>query len=774
VAEFVRLATSVSFRGESRRGVGEVVSLASAAIAAHDLDTPPTETYVTGWASLISWAHTHAKAENRAQWHPLTLLTWSSGQAMPAYPLGERLTLGECLAATRAATDVLVTALSTANALSDWASFSHPGWNVELVIREAVGAGTVDRDPLFEHAFAALSRDDRANNQRVIVGVLRGLDPTQDEIRQHVALLLHVLPTAHGSVTKALVELAVRSGIADDDMIALSAIILARPEKAQKRTLLAHVAKMDSGARDVILGLAASSDDAALALKARSLLGARESSDSTPDRQPVAAGMPAWTHRTEPFRPGLFAAYSPNEAGLDQARSDEETWSRITTEAAYLDLVVRFARRDLSGLRTAAKAGLPPSWYSHVRTPFLLHQWATAGGAHRSYERTSTSYQYSGRPGEPIVEQRTFTMPPPAHLLFTDRLVEESLTRLGQLGELLSTPTRSDGILDVAELAERVRRARAVGYAPYDLVQALLRLGPTTPSDADCFDGLAMAPSGSAGATRKWLPRRAPQGGRDGVEVIRGWLSAGGWRPRNVDFPALEPRTSRLALPLPDWLLALDGVAEMCAPMGDMRRAWGTDEPGPFLGVCPHDAEHLAAMIARRGDQDSVFHAQRLPLIVWSAGPIGSAVHHHLARLLAHPRVDSRLLAAQHAATLAQHGRLSPDLLRDRTLALFHHGELSLARAAHGWAELAALSSLGVVAPAWLATLDAACSASKKPAGLADLLRSTRQIAPVFAHRRPSEWLPDSVRDTADARGSTKAAVEARALVEALQQGDTA
>lgn len=776
-AEFVALAAEAAFRGESQRGVGEVVSVASAAVVAFSLPVPTTETYVRGWASLVESAHIASSSDNGGQWQPLPLLTVADGRVRPAYALGKSLTLGGVLANTPAVAKILEAAVTTPNVLNEWASFSEVGWRVQEAIREAVASGVVDRGPLLDGVFLAFSRDDRANNQRVLAEMLAGLDPTPEEVRARSALILHVLPTVHGGVTRVLLGLALGADLPEDELVELGTVILARPEKAQKTTLLRHLATSPRGAAEALLAMAADSDDATLAAKAQSLLGAVApgGAGALVSQPTSAAGLPPWSHRVEPFLPESFVPFPATGAGLDQARSDDETWSRITTDSAYLDLVVRFAHRDLHAFRSVVSEAPDPSRYSHVRTPHLVHQWVKTGAVQRSYESTMTSYRSDGAGGFEVAEERSIVSLPPAHLIFTDRLVEETLPRLGTIGTLLSTPSRSDGTLDVAVLADRVRGARDVGYGPYDLVQALLRVGRTAPGDVRLFDGLALGTSASTSKAPWWsLRRREPGIGPDGVEAIRTWVAAGGWTPRVVDFPGGVPRSSPLALPLPDWLRSLDGVAGICSPVGvdaDARLPWGADEPGPWLGVCPWDVENLAVLIGTRDDLDSVFHAQRLPLIVGSAGPIRAATHHHLARLLGHPRLDSRLLAAQQTGVLARQGRLDPQLLRERSAALFSQGALSLSRVAQGWAELATASSVSTIWPTWVSVLDLACRAGRKPPGLADLLRATREHAPAVAPVLGVAWVPASVRELAAERSSTKAVTEARALLGAVEAG---
>lgn len=781
-AEFVDAATSVMPRGGAQHGASEIVNLTSALVSAHGLSVPQTEAYVRGWAAIIVSTFAHFKAAAPGHWLPLTVLRAEGTDPRPAYPLGQDSSLRACLVESPAASQLLAAALALPNAFGEWSTFSLDGWRVEPTVRELVASGVLDRQPLLDGVFAALSRDDKAANQRTVAQILTGLDPTPEEIRERSALILHVVPTVHGSVTKTLLPMALGADLPDGELLELGTVILARTEKAQKATLIAHLAKTTGEARNTLLRLVADGDDAGLAAKAESLLGSSECSrepSGTAVPTEVAAGM-SWSLTPEPWTPDPYTPYAATGRGLDQARSDEETWSRITSEAAYLDLVVRMAHARLGGserLRAIVAGQDGPNRYSNVRTPYLLHAWATSGTTERSYQYTATSHTYTGAGTEAFVRTDTFTMRPPAHLVFTDQLVGETLARLDALSELLSTPTRSDGTLDAATLAKRVRRAS--DYGPYDLVQALLRLGPTSPSDAAHFDGLSLAPAGSAEPTaRRWLTRRRSSAGQhDGVEVIRSWITAGGLRPRAMSFSGASPRSRSVTLPLPEWLLSLEGLGGIRAGVGgddERHRPWGMEEPGPWLGVCPWEVENLATMIASREDPESVVHAQRLPLMVQAAGPVGDAVHALVAQLLAHPRLDSRLLTASAAGEWARQGRLDPEVLAARSLAWFEAGSLSLGRAAHGWEALAVESSVSTVWPTVVAVLDAACRAAKKPPGLADALRVTRGLAGVASAQLGRQWLPASVRELAAAKGSSKAAIEARALVAAVESAESA
>ncbi|WP_404386474.1 hypothetical protein LL946_07850 [Knoellia locipacati] len=786
---FVTLSTATTLRGDSRRGAGEITTLASAAVDAFDLDTPLEETYVRGWTTLVGLAHSHTRADKGSQWRPLTLLAADDSGAHAAYPLGPEASLEACLHGTRDLTALLVAALDLPNALAEWTDLKGEGWGLTAAIRAAVADGILDREAALDPAFRSLSRDDRAGTQRVTAQVILGLEPTPDEVRERAALILHVLPTVHGSVTTVLLDLALAAGLEDDDLVELGTVVLARKEKAQKATLLRHLKTSTSDAREPLLAMAADSDDAAFAAKARALLG--DGDDESADGIREGAGRPdavsTWSRPATGFRPGDFSPYAGDAAGLDRARSDSETWLRITSEAAWLDLVVRVGAKDLDVLRASVVADERVDWWSAARTRALLHQWVTTGDPHRSYRRTGTMTTHE--PGkDPVTTTRVHEWVPPGCVVFTDRLVEESLRRLGTVTELLSTPSRVDGTVTVADLAARVRRASRAGYAPYDLVQALLRLDLRDADDVGAFDGLTLPPAAvpsdvpkeQGSSWRRLLGRGGSRkgggsggggasAGVDGVEVIRGWIAAGGMPRRELDFDGTRPRLGGVTLPLPGPLAGLDGLAEICAAVGhgDSNVPAGLfDSPTLVLGVTPFATEVAVTTTEQRGDLDSVFHAQNLPVLAWSAGPIGAATHHHIARLLVHPREDSRLLAAKYTAELATQGRLDPELLGERSLSLFEAGELSLPRAAHGWEQLASMAGLAVVWPAWVAVLDEACRASRKPAGLADLLRAARDQVPVAAAHVEGEVLPASVREVAGEKGRGKAVTEARALVD--------
>lgn len=432
--------------------------------------------------------------------------------------------------------------------------------------------------------------------------------------------------------------------------------------------------------------------------------------------------------------------------GLDELAAclaDQRARVRLNHEALLLDLIVRYPRERLAELRRVLAAQAEPDWFSAGRTHYLARHWAITGETQRCYLKTTRTTVISG--GIEVHDEQTSQWLPSAPDQFTDALIQETLERLGTIDELLSTPSRDNGELALTELVARLRRAN--GWGRHDLVQALLRLEPTSPAETTLLDGLRLV-----GAD-----------GLDAAEVVRDWIA--GISQRESQIVAGRPIAGPLELPLPGSLMRLAGLAEMCAAVevGD-ERGYGMIHPARWLGVLPHDAEGCAALIAQRGDQDSSVHARVMGWLIWSAGPIGTAVHWLVARQLIHPNPNSRRFGAQDAAELASQGRLDAELLAQHLLAFFEAGELSLTRAVDGWRRLVDAAGLAVIWPAWYGVLDAACSASRKPAGLAELLQATTEVIDMVKRYLPDDPLPDSVAVLAAQRGSSRAVAEARVL----------
>jgi hypothetical protein len=96
----------------------------------------------------------------------------------------------------------------------------------------------VQRGPLLEHALRALAVTMRPGAQRATAKIITALEPSPDDLRPHTALLAGAFATADSTVVKALLGPLLDAELNDEDLHDIGRTILARKEKALKKTLL--------------------------------------------------------------------------------------------------------------------------------------------------------------------------------------------------------------------------------------------------------------------------------------------------------------------------------------------------------------------------------------------------------------------------------------------------------------------------------------------------------------------------------------------------------
>lgn len=773
-AGFVVAAARARITTRTQRApAAELGALLMALLAHFDLDVPDGEQYAHGWTQLTRWVHvwsTHAE-RRRYPWESMRPIVISAdGHAAYAFANPLEVTLDQFLAATPRLHDTMVAALGVPNALAEFADLKDAPWSLEESIRTAVRDGRLDRVTLFEAALEALTRTDTPATQRVVARLLRGLDLTPDDVQLQLPLITHILPTVHGAATAELLRPLLAAKLSADDLRDVGGTILSRKEKAQKTALLRHLtsaATRSGPAADAVvplLTLAAASDDTAFAARAaKPLAAAGVDTDRKPDTVDVPWDLAESTAPTEPFRPA-----EPSRAGLKALTSDLLTYASIAQEARWLDAAVRLAARDPDELRTAL-TDLPDEAGWNSRAAFLLRQWARTGNARRSHRHSLTPMHLADGAWQPGQTQ-TFEVTPAPHEALTDGLVTETIGRFGAVQQLLSTPSREDGSLTLTDLAGRIEASAAAGYGRFDLLQALLRLDPSTTADLHVLDGLRIAPAGRPGVADKlgrWFRRGSL--GVDGVAVVRAWVEAGGLPVRRGSAGVPDVPAVRLPAVLGEVEIVAP-LAEAVGPGSTVRVGFGTGGPALFLGVLPSWAEALVSVLDNGGTWESVQDADRLRLLEHCAGPLGPAIHRYVARLLGHHRQDCRATAVQSVLDLMRQDRLDPELLSAASVALLGEGQLPLARTAWSWEQVILGGGLRRLWPAVHAVLEQASAAPRRPAGLADLLRTIRPYVGVVAAHADGDVLPPSLRRLAAGRGSSKTHVEARALVAALAE----
>jgi hypothetical protein len=258
------------------------------------------------------------------------------------------------------------------------------------------------------------------------------------------------------------------------------------------------------------------------------------------------------------------------------------------------------------------------------------------------------------------------------------------------------------------------------------------------------------------------VPSRRPKGKKpepDGTIVVR----EGYGSPR--DEPGLRVPSCDLSAVLEalDWASppVRKALKRLGAPVGRGRHSvdGSPQVQGPMLGVTPSWVEVAAA--GARLDRDG---AKTFRLWLRSAGPLGLAVHHQLGALLVHQDAGARSEAAATTAELHRQERLDPGLLTEELLTHLALRQLPLTRLASTLEPLAVVAGAAVVWRVLSPVLQEACAMMPKPAGLADLLRASQPVVAAAAAHEPEVTLPPTVLALAASKGSSKAAVEARAL----------
>jgi hypothetical protein len=294
---------------------------------------------------------------------------------------------------------------------------------------------------------------------------------------------------------------------------------------------------------------------------------------------------------------------------------------------------------------------------------------------------------------------------------------------------VLCPPTWGDGTLDFDDLLPRLQAANGLMTSTLDLVQALWRLRDCDRSRVSDLDGLSLPLA--SGYT--W-----PDGTKahDGIELVRHWIDAGGLPPLEI-IEVDSHWTTPTKAPVP-W----EGAELLPTALREdpWHWTWGVD----LLRVMPRWPDR---MIAHR---DDTYWNGDTP--VKTAGPLGLAIH-------------SRISSMDSYVDITRRHRMNPELMaidavnRHRTQSL-HLGDTT------GW--LRKLFEIpGCLASSWdwaLSVADALSAEDRIPSELVQLLRLLNE----YAHEVPQPRVPEQLARFAAGKGTTKARLEARRLVEAL------
>ncbi|SOC53763.1 hypothetical protein [Ornithinimicrobium cerasi] len=732
---FLEAASRLTFSKEDEWNIGWVARFGLPLVAAGVGDLPNGPAFGRGWASNFS-RH------------------------------GAEGALVDELRDSPAVAEGLAMAIASPDAMAHFEGFRRPGRELETAVAQLVAEGVLDRGRVLDGVLGALTRQDRAQSQKALARLLGALALAPADVAGRVPLVQQLLATARGPVTAVLLPVLLEAA-GDQDLPAVAATVFARPEKAQRQALLraltARDARWGRDARVQALTLAAELPDHALAERA-----ARALADLGADA-PVTAEVPTeglWTEPPVVDEAGPARVVPPDEPSMTAALSRMTVAMDAADGAMLWDAAVRWARSDPRAVlawarRSGERLGQQP--LPSAVSALLDEPWnRVTAESHRELlslveeQHTGVRATFDQRAWKVVSRSTTQVL--------HDVLASEVRLRLGETPYLLSTPTRSDGTLDLATLGARLRGYGEHRVGPVDLFVALTRLEATAPARAVELDGISVGLWSPDPAPPRRLFSRASRSPADAVDLVRRWVAGGGLpapvvRHRDgtvaLDAPTLPvPRSAFRGLPPSLEGGHEDGVHE---PYFDWSLLVETD-----AGMLPGWADLLAARLQRSFDQKGRFAPLMLPSMVASPRP-GAAVVHAVTATLSHADEDRRLLAVDAALTLMGRGRWDP---ADHTACCEHllaSGELRLGRLAHSWEQLILAGALRPLWPTAVTVLERACAADRKPAGLAELLGMLRRYVPAV----PDVVVPGSVAALASSRGSSKARAEAAAFVEA-------
>lgn len=649
--------------------------------------------------------------------------------------------------------------------LSEFTSFAP-------VVVALVAAEDVNRGTVIDLCLTALDAPGRPSDQTLAARILLGVGLRSSEVPGGLPRLQQLLATCHGSVTSRLLPLALDLLSSAEDVEELTATISSRPEKKQRVDLLKALSTQDLRTRlgkDAVrsgLAILADHPDAALAGRASAALAeigvVAEPLSSTP--KPI---LGLWDQRIGDSRPRNnrfreLQKFDDNAVNaVMHAAGNRPRWRRLEPfhEPTALSIVVRWAWRDgPDAVRARLKAAGPlgGGGYDSTSLGAALPDWL------------DESIDDEGPPGWWTKYWTGTNLPPdrwqPVEAPdFALRHVAECLRRAGRVPCLLSTPSRANGGLDLDVLTERLRASADVGFGALDLLQAILRLGPTEPDQITLLDGLPVVPPDTLAGTATAVD--------DAVPYLRDAIAAGRFLPPLTGAQQVKEEGWDGDAHPPDgfWLAMLPvDPADLGSNLNELTRA--NQRTFSFL-----DYQHVTPWcpdLALRGvglwqppNNWSVVGAT----LVQSPGPLGVAVHDSLLREYA--GVDDAARRAAVDLTLEALGRrtYAPITAVAAAAGRLAHGRLNLTRCSAAWEQVFLAGGLYPVWNVAVHTTELAIAQPRRPPGLADLLRMlTRYATEIPRESEHREVLP-RLALFATEKGNTKAHAEARRLVAALE-----
>ncbi|MFJ4468671.1 DUF6493 family protein [Streptomyces sp. NPDC089424] len=743
---------------------------------------PTTDAYVRGWVDHLNG-------------------TWQRGGTL-LDRLRRDLHLRELVAALFDTDDI--------GGRLQWSRHDGPdGWIGALA--QLTVEGALDRGATVDACLARLLRGGTAADQRAFLRLLKCLALTRDEERERTADLSALASDATSTVAahaqSVLAALALDGGLAPRRLAEMSEAVLFRTERKLVRAqlvLLGKVLARNASAAGQLLPAVAHAfghDDADVQERALKLVERHvEKLDSVPARAELAMAA-------EQLIPGLraraveslgAAPAGPEPSGYEELLPPAPRPARLAPAAAAavelaeevgaalasepgvtdferaLDGLVRHAYGDREALVSALEPVVARRWWngadgSVARDAFGHSYGAVSDAASgldlllatlRGAVRTATLHTRVKRGSDTRDCVHSALL-----RAFECRLWEVAYRiRTDPLPFLLSTPTWSTGLLEPADLVERLATYARLGtrVAEGDFAQALLRVRRGD-REAAASAALRAAALGTAEGTRlaAWLTSGAP-------ETPVAWRRTSGRRVLVELGEVLE-----LQEDFPPEFRSLG------RPFGGSRKNrwcyhWEDDVRQHWPAMLPERRELVAARLLQGLSElaldDARGAAAALPRLAESGGQAGEALHLGVAYALGARHPEDRLAAVDALLVLAARGQLDAARLGADLGQLVRCGAVksqrlaeSMRTAAATGADATTWSVLSGTLPELLADLTSG-ETSTPARGLGELLA----VAAECVERSGARGELPHLAQAAARRGSSRLVSQARRLRSAL------
>ncbi|SDX44627.1 hypothetical protein SAMN05216215_101138 [Saccharopolyspora shandongensis] len=673
-------------------------------------------------------------------------------------------------------------------------SWAQDGWPSALA--DLAAAREVDRLVLLDGLLARLQRGGKQADVVALIALHDKLSPSLDELAPRGGDYAALVPDSHSTVVgmaqRELRRLDEADRLAADVLLDVSRAMFLRPEKklvraqiswldkairhgraealavlggafghesadVQERALklvLKHVGKLDADVRDELAEAAAALPQD-LRARAADVLGMSEEAEPEPAPVPVAAPRPE-------MPPPITSVDELVAVFAEQVQRGD-----LLVRERILAAMVEFAFTDREALHSAfAPLREQSPWYAPGLPDWSQQRnWSASPsepGEFVAVLRAATG-DCRGDVTSPI--PRIDEIPGEADWAeLVTRGVDYGTVQTRRLHEigiglayaprpfLMSTPTGASGLIAPEALAERLERAAAQGFEPWqhDLVVAMLRL-PRDAAIADRVRGL-----GDAGAqVARWIDG----GGLGTPEIRREVVPVKKYDWRGMHY---EDRT-RVTVTFPD---SADPVRKSfdSTATGRYSASYREQNATPDLVPAYRDlsAAHQVAVFADRARGNATL----LGRLVDAHGPIGDGMHTVLAFALGAREPADRVGVVDALITLTARDGLRGASVAHAVVELVQRDEVVLGRVVQTVHDAARAGLVGLAWEVVAVLVEGLLPAEgERPrAALADLLALGVELA---AQVRPADPLP-GVAAAAARGGSSRFAKEARRLHQAL------